>query len=84
MTGSKFYYLRNAAALLEMALVNWALSKAMAAGFTPIMTPDLVKESVLEKCGFQPRASNTQVYAVKGTNLCLTGATPPGGDLDMQ
>jgi seryl-tRNA synthetase len=27
----------------------------------PIMTPDLVKESVLEKCGFQPRADNTQV-----------------------
>ena len=30
-------------------------------GFTPIMTPDLVKASVLEKCGFQPRGSGTQV-----------------------
>jgi hypothetical protein len=34
-----------------------------ARGFTPLMTPDLVKASVLEKCGFQPRADNTQVGA---------------------
>jgi hypothetical protein len=32
-------------------------------GFTPIMTPDLVKEAVLEKCGFQPRGAGTQVQA---------------------
>jgi seryl-tRNA synthetase len=31
-----------------------------ARGFTPITTPDLVRASVLEKCGFQPRAENTQ------------------------
>ncbi len=61
VSGQKFYYLRNAAALLELALVNWAMSKAVARGFTPIMTPDLVKASVLEKCGFQPRGTNTQV-----------------------
>lgn len=63
VSGSKFYYLRNAAALLEMALVNYAMTFAAARGFTPIMTPDLVKEAVLEKCGFQPRADNTQVHA---------------------
>lgn len=61
MSGQKFYYLRNAAALLELALVNYAMTKVVARGFTPIMTPDLVKESVLEKCGFQPRGTNTQV-----------------------
>lgn len=73
VSGSKFYYLRNAAALLEMALVNWALSKALSRGFTPIMTPDIVKESVLEKCGFQPRMANTQVYGIRDSNVCLTG-----------
>lgn len=56
VSGQKFYYLRNAAALLELALVNWAMTKALAKGFTPIMTPDLVKASVLEKCGFQVRS----------------------------
>lgn len=64
VTGSKFYYLRNAAALLEMALVNYAFQKVASRGFTPIMTPDLVREGVLEKCGFRPRADNTQVRGI--------------------
>ena len=52
---------RLAGALLEMAIINWAFQRVAAAGFTPITTPDLVRTSVLEKCGFQPRAENTQV-----------------------
>ena len=48
-------------ALLEMALINWAFQRVAGAGFVPITTPDLVRASVLEKCGFQPRAENTQV-----------------------
>ena len=76
--GSKFVYLRGAAARLELALCTWALNEACAAGFEPMTTPDLVKSSMLEKCGFQPRASNTQVYSVEGgggssPSLCLTG-----------
>ena len=54
-------YLRRAAALMEVALCNWALQKVAGRGFLPMTTPDLVRESVLEKCGFQPRAENTQV-----------------------
>ena len=49
-----------------MAIINWAFQRVAAAGFTPITTPDLVRASVLEKCGFQPRADNTQV---RGTPL---------------
>ncbi|GMH39068.1 hypothetical protein BSKO_06966 [Bryopsis sp. KO-2023] len=81
VSGSKFYYLKNAAAMLEMALVNYAFQKVVGRGFTPIMTPDLVRESVLEKCGFRPRADNTQVYGVRDSDLCLTGTAevPIGG-----
>ena len=45
------------------------------------MTPDLVKASVLEKCGFQPRGTNTQVYSINDSPLCLTGTAevPLGG-----
>ena len=63
VAGGKFVFLKRAAALLEVALVNYALQKVVAQGFVPMMTPDLVRESVLEKCGFQPRAENTQVRA---------------------
>eukprot|EP00891_Asterochloris_glomerata_P009215 jgi/Astpho2/9215/e_gw1.00138.12.1_t len=73
VAGGKFVFLKRAAALLEVALVNYALQKVVAQGFVPMMTPDLVRESVLEKCGFQPRAENTQVYGVRDSLLCLTG-----------
>ena len=63
----------GAAARLELALCTWALNEACLAGFEPMTTPDLVRSSVLEKCGFQPRATNTQVYSVEGSPLCLTG-----------
>ena len=61
VTGTKFYYLKNEGALLEMALINWTLSELIKRGFTPFSTPDLVRSSVVEKCGFQPRGQNTQV-----------------------
>ncbi|BDA51395.1 Serine-tRNA ligase [Coccomyxa sp. Obi] len=73
VSGAKFVYLRRAAALLEMALCNYAMQKVAAKGFVPMTTPDLVRESVLMKCGFQPRGENTQVYSVREMGLCLTG-----------
>jgi hypothetical protein len=72
VSGAKFYYLRNEAALLELALINYTMHKVVAAGFTPMMTPDLVRESVFEKCGFHPRGQNTQVGAA-GAGLAWVG-----------
>lgn len=48
--------------MLEMALVNWTLSEVMKRGYTPLTTPEIVRSSIVEKCGFQPRGENTQVY----------------------
>ncbi|KAG0597863.1 hypothetical protein M758_12G026200 [Ceratodon purpureus] len=81
VSGTKFYYLKNEAVLLEMALINWTMSKLLPKGFTPLSTPDLVRSTVVEKCGFQPRGQNTQVYSVEGTDLCLAGTAeiPVGG-----
>eukprot|EP00967_Tisochrysis_lutea_P096507 scaffold141386_cov21-Tisochrysis_lutea.AAC.2 len=45
VTGQKFYYLRNAGALLELALVSWAMARVGAKGYTPFTTPDIVKAS---------------------------------------
>jgi len=81
VSGTKFYYLKNEAVLLELALINWTLSQLLLKGFVPLSTPDLVRSTVLEKCGFQPRGQNTQVYSVEGTDLCLAGTAevPVGG-----
>lgn len=81
VSGTKFYYLKNEAVLLEMALINWTLSQLRARGFVLLTTPDLVRSSVLEKCGFQPRGANSQVYSVEDSDLCLAGTAeiPLGG-----
>ncbi|KAI9097881.1 hypothetical protein K1719_025652 [Acacia pycnantha] len=73
VSGSKFYYLKNEAVLLEMGLLNWTLSEVMKRGFTPLTTPEIVRSSVVEKCGFQPRGTNTQVYSIDDSDQCLIG-----------
>ncbi|GER44085.1 serine--tRNA ligase [Striga asiatica] len=81
VSGSKFYYLKNEAVMLELALVNWAVSEVMKRGFVPLTTPEIVRSSVVEKCGFQPRGTNTQVYSIDSSDQCLIGTAeiPVGG-----
>jgi seryl-tRNA synthetase len=73
VAGQKFYFLKNEGALLELALVQYAVATLVAEGFTPFITPDLAKVEVLEGIGFMPRdnAETRQVYTVSDTDLCL-------------
>lgn len=73
VAGNKFYYMRNEGALLELALVSWAMSVARAHGFTVMTTPDVAREEVVASCGFQPRGEASQVYRVEDSDLCLVG-----------
>jgi seryl-tRNA synthetase len=76
VAGAKFYFLKNEAVLLELGLIQYAMGKLVARGWTPVITPDLAKVEVLEGIGFQPRdpdASTRQVYLVQDTDLCLVG-----------
>jgi seryl-tRNA synthetase len=71
VAGHGFYYLKNEAVLLEMALVQYALAKLRAEGFTLFTTPDLARDEVLEGIGFIPRGPETQIYSVQNTDLSL-------------
>lgn len=71
VAGQKFYYLKKDAALLEIALAAYAMNMLAAQGFTPIVTPDLARESILDGIGFNPRGAETQIYAVENSELCL-------------
>jgi len=74
VSGQKFLYYKNGAALLELALVQWATHEAVKRGFTPYIPPDLVREPVVAGCGFMPRDGEaTQIYAVEGSDLRLAG-----------
>jgi seryl-tRNA synthetase len=63
VSGSRFAYLKGRAVLLEFALVQWALSRLMEEGFTPVVPPVLVRDQALFGTGFFPGARD-QVYAV--------------------
>ncbi|GAB6091293.1 serine--tRNA ligase [Spirochaeta dissipatitropha] len=73
VSGSKFYFLKNEAVFLELALVRFALEKLQKHGFTPTITPDIAKEEVVAGIGFQPRGEESNIYALEGTGTCLVG-----------
>lgn len=71
VSGQKFYFLKNEAVLLELALVQYAFDTLLAHGYTPVITPDLAKQEVLEGIGFMPRGPETQIYSIENSDLCL-------------
>ena len=73
VSGNGFYFLKNDAVLLELALQQFAMNVLVKHGFTPITTPDLARNSILEGIGFTPRGEETQIYSVENTDLSLIG-----------
>ncbi len=71
VAGHGFYFLKNEAVLLELALVQYAATKVRAAGFELCTTPDLARDDVLEGIGFSPRGPETQIYSIENSDLSL-------------
>jgi seryl-tRNA synthetase len=86
VTGHGFYFLKNEAVLLELALIQYAVEKLRAAGFTLHTTPDLARHEVLEGTGYMPRGPETQIYSVNNSDLALvaTAEITLGGMLKDQ
>ncbi|NJA56522.1 serine--tRNA ligase [Streptomyces sp. NEAU-H3] len=74
VSGSRFYYLSGIGALLELALVNAAIAQATAAGFTPMLTPALVRPQAMDGTGFLGQAGQ-DVYHLKDDDLYLVGTS---------
>ena len=72
VAGSKGYYLKNELALLENALLQYALQIVLKHGFNYITVPDFVSSKVLEGTGFNPRTSDqSDEYFIEGEDLAL-------------
>ena len=70
-TGHGFYFLRNEAVLLELALQRYVLEVLLAEGFTPTITPDLARDEIVAGTGYLPRGPETQIYSIEKTDLSL-------------
>lgn len=71
VAGQKFFYLKNEAALLDLALTRYAVDMLIGEGFVPVITPDVARESIVDGIGFNPRGDETQIYSIERSDLCL-------------
>ena len=71
VAGHGFYFLKNNVVLLELALERYVLDVLLEEGFTPMTTPDLARNEVLQGIGFIPRGPETQIYSIEGSDLSL-------------
>jgi len=74
VSGSRFGYFIGDTALLSLALYRWALDRAVAAGFTPVLPPVLVREEAMYGTGFFP-AEHNEYYEIGEDGLYLTGTS---------
>jgi seryl-tRNA synthetase len=74
VAGSRSYYLTGAGAMLEFALVNYAIQSALKNGFTPVIPPVLVNPSAMEGTGFLGQAAEN-VYRIEKDDVYLVGTS---------
>ncbi|MEK6269633.1 MAG: serine--tRNA ligase [Planctomycetales bacterium] len=71
VAGHGFYYLKNEAVLLELALQQFVMRMLIEREFTPVITPDLARTEILQGVGFIPRGPETQIYSIADSDLNL-------------
>ncbi|MFL0411036.1 serine--tRNA ligase [Microbacterium paludicola] len=74
VSGARFYFLKGVGARLEIALMNYALTKALEAGFTPMITPTLVRPDIMSGTGFLG-AHADEIYRLEADDLYLVGTS---------
>ena len=74
VAGSRSYYLTGPGAMLEFALVNYAIASATKAGFIPVIPPVLVKPHAMEGTGFLGQAAEN-VYHLEEDDVYLVGTS---------
>ena len=74
ISGSRFYFLKGWGARLELAMMQLALDQAVKAGFTPLITPTLVRPEVMQGTGFLGEHS-AEIYYLPDDELYLTGTS---------
>jgi seryl-tRNA synthetase len=64
VSGTRFAYLKNEGALLELAIVSYAMKTLAADGFTPILPPALIKKQMTDGLGYWQAGGNENYYLV--------------------
>jgi seryl-tRNA synthetase len=74
VSGSRFYFLTGVGALLQLAMLQLAIAQAVEHGFTPSITPSLVKPESMEGTGYLG-AHASEIYHLPADDLYLVGTS---------
>ncbi|MDX3188526.1 serine--tRNA ligase [Streptomyces sp. MN03-5084-2B] len=74
VSGSRFYFLTGVGAQLQLGLLNMAIAQALENGFTPMITPSLVRPEVMAGTGFLGSHSS-EIYHLEEDDLYLVGTS---------
>ncbi|MCY7361068.1 MAG: serine--tRNA ligase, partial [Ignavibacteria bacterium] len=73
VSGARFYYLKNEGALLEFALLQFALDTLMPEGFVPVIPPVLIKTEMMRKLGYMENGGEEDMFHLREDGLTLVG-----------
>jgi seryl-tRNA synthetase len=74
VSGARFYFLTGVGAQLQLGLLSMAVAQAVEAGFTPMITPSVVRPEIMEGTGFLG-AHASEVYRLRDDDLYLVGTS---------
>ncbi|GAA0397591.1 serine--tRNA ligase [Microbispora corallina] len=74
VSGARFFFLKGVGARLQLGLLNMAMQQAVEAGFTPMITPVLVKPESMQGTGFHV-AHDKEIYRLPEDDLYLVGTS---------
>ena len=75
VAGARFYYLKGQGALLEFALISFALDKIIKKGFTFVIPPVMIKSEMAKATGYFEQTDAREAYYLKEDDLFLVGTS---------
>ena len=74
VSGARWYYLKNQAVLLQMALMRFAIDRIIEQGFTPVYPPAMIREQIMQGAGYLPDGRE-DIYKIEGEDLFAVGTS---------
>jgi len=75
VSGTRFYYLKNEAVLLEFAIINFVFENLLKESFIPTIPPVILKEEMMRGMGYLEQLDREEAYFLEKDNLCLVGTS---------
>ena len=75
ISGSRFYFLKNEGAVLEIALLQFAMQKLVKKGFSPVIPPVMIRPELASAMGYIEQHPDQESYYLEKDNLYLTATS---------